>query len=75
LSVFLENLSKNYSVLSKTTWFYQKPAPLYTGFCGFLLLVFLENRSVLFETYTFANILQNLNSNQSNGADLKNFLY
>jgi hypothetical protein len=30
---------------------------------------------VLFETYTFANILRNLNLNQTNDVDLKNFLH
>jgi hypothetical protein len=63
----------------KTAWFYQKTKPfgflknhpLYTSFYKFFVL---ENRSVLFETCTFANILRKLNFNQPNDVDLKNFL-
>jgi hypothetical protein len=56
--------------------FIEKPLPSSMVFASFLLPVFsLENRSVLFETCNFVDILQNLNFNQSNGADLKNFLH
>jgi hypothetical protein len=49
---------------------------LYIGFCEFFIIRFfvLENRLVLFETCTFVNILRNLNFNQSNDANLRNFL-
>jgi hypothetical protein len=52
-----------------------KIAPLFTGFCVFFIAIFLENRLVLFETYTFANILRISNLNQTNDVDLKNFLH
>jgi hypothetical protein len=68
----------------KTAWFYQKTKPfgflknrpLYTSFYKFFIARFfvLENRSILFETCTFTNILQKLNFNQPNDVDLKNFL-
>jgi hypothetical protein len=66
---------KNRSVLSKTARFHQKPSPLHL-FCEFFIASFhvLANRSVLFETCTFVNILRNLNFNQPNDAYLKNFL-
>jgi hypothetical protein len=64
-----ERPPRHHSVFSKTI----SSAPV---FVSFLLPVFfiLENRSVLFETCTFVNILRNLNFNQPNDADLRNFL-
>jgi predicted AAA+ superfamily ATPase len=46
---------------SKTVQFSQKLLPSSPVFVSFLLPIFLENRSALFETYAFVNILRILN--------------